>query len=323
MQRGNAGVHLSAVLIAAAPAAFAQSYPVKPVRIIVPFAAGGGSDTVARLIAPEMARVLGQQVIVENRTGANGIIGADAVAKAAPDGYTLLVTEIVGLTIRPSLIRSVPYDPAKDFTGVAMVAYGANVLVAHPSLPVRTTKELIALARARPGELNFSVPGFGSGAHLAGVELEQLARVRWAYIPYKGGAPAIQELVGGQVDFGVNSMFSSFPHVKAGRLRLLAVASGQRHPQLPEVPTLAETIPGHESGSRQGILGPAGLVREIAATWNAEIGRLNASPVMRDRLMAFGASPETMTTAELQRFLVTEKERWARVVQTAGIKGEP
>lgn len=318
---------LRLLMIAAATSvaatAAAQTYPSKLIRIIVPFAPGGGSDTVARLIAPELTKAWGQQIIVENRTGANGIIGADAVAKAPPDGYTLLMTEVVGLTIRPSLIRNMPYDPAKDFSGVAMVAYGANVLVTHPSLPVRTTKELIALARARPGQLNFSVPGFGSAAHLAGVELEQLSGVKWAYIPYKGGAPAIQELIGGQVDFGVNGMLSTYPHVKSGRLRLIAVASRTRHPQAPDVPTLAETIPGHESASHQGLLGPANMPREIAVKWNAEIARLNAMPSMRERLAGFGATPENMTADEMQRFLVTEKARWARVVQAAGLKADP
>lgn len=316
--------HASAALwlcVVAAPAA-AQPYPMKPMRLIVPHAAGGGSDTVARLIAPEVAKTFGQQVIVENRVGAGGLIGSEFVARAAADGYTLLVNEVGGMLIRLGAHAKPPLDPLKDLTAVGMVAYGANAVVTHPSIPVRGMKELIALAKARPGQLNFAVPGIGSVAHLAGVELEQLARVRWTYIPYKGGAPAIVDVIAGQADFGVNGMFSVFPHWKSGRLRILAVASRERHPAAPELPTLAETIGGSASGSWQGVLAPAGVPRDIVTRWNSEIARVIATPAMRDKLAAFGAVPERMTPESMQSLLAAEYARWAGIVQRGRIKLE-
>ena len=300
----------------------AQTYPAKPIRLIVPFAAGGGSDTVARLLGAELSKAWGQQVIVDNRVGAGGIIGADFVAKAAPDGYTLLATEVGGLVIRAALNLKPGFDPVRDFAAVAMGAYGANVLVVHPSIPVKTVKELIALAKARPGQLNFAAPGIGSVAHLAGVELEQMAGVRWTYIPYKGGGPAIQDLIGGHADFAVNGLLATLPHVKTGRLRALAVASREQHPALPELPTIAATIPGHESGSWQGILAPAGMPRDLIAKWNAEIARIHATTEMHDKLATFGALPGTMTSERMQQFVAAEKTRWSRIVETAGIKPE-
>lgn len=316
--------HASAALwlcVIAAPAA-AQPYPMKPMRLIVPHAAGGGSDTVARLIAPEVAKAFGQQVIVENRVGAGGLIGSEFVARAAPDGYTLLVNEVGGMLIRLGAYAKPPLDPLKDLTAVGMVAYGANAVVAHLSVPVRGMKELITLAKARPGQLNFAVPGMGSVAHLAGVELEQLAGVRWTYIPYKGGAPAIVDVIAGQADFGVNGMFSAFPHWKSGRLRILAVASRERHPAAPELPTLAETIGGGASGSWQGVLAPAGVPRDIVTRWNSEIARVIATPAMRDKLAAFGAVPERMTPEAMQPFLAADYARWAGIVQRGRIKLE-
>jgi tripartite-type tricarboxylate transporter receptor subunit TctC len=298
----------------------AQSYPVKTVRIIVPQAAGGGSDTVARLLAAELTKAWGQQVIVDNRVGAGGIIGSEQVARAAADGYTLLVNEVGGMLIRLSAHAKLPFDALKDLTAVGMVAYGANAVVTHPSIPVRSMKELFALAKARPGQLNFAVPGMGSVAHLAGVELEQLAGVQWTYIPYKGGAPAIVDVVAGQADFGVNGMFSVFPHWKSGRLRILAVASRERHPSAPDLPTLAETIGGSPSGSWQGVLAPAGVPRDTLARWNSEIARINATPAMREKLAAFGAVAESMTPEQMQQFMAAERTRWARLVREARIK---
>lgn len=304
----------------AAGSAAAQSYPQKTVRIVVPHAAGGGSDTVARLLAAELSKAWGQQVIVDNRAGAGGIIGSEQVARATADGYTLLVNEVGGMLIRLNAHAKLPFDALKDLTAVGMVAYGANAVVTHPSIPVRSMKELFALAKARPGSLNFAVPGMGSVAHLAGVELEQRAGVRWTYIPYKGGEPAIVDVVSGQADFGVNGMFSVFPHWKSGRLRILAVASRERHPSAPELPTLAETIGGSPSGSWQGVLVPAGVPRDILARWNSEIARINATPAMREKLAAFGAVAQSMTPEHMQQFLSDERARWARIVREARIK---
>jgi tripartite-type tricarboxylate transporter receptor subunit TctC len=322
MTRRLAGPLALVAALGFAGSAGAQGYPTRTIRIIVPQAAGGGSDTVARLLAAELTKAWGQQVIVENRVGAGGIIGSEVAARAAPDGYTLLVNELGGMMIRLSLHAKLPFDPLKDFTAVGMIAYGANVLVTHPSIPVRSVKELLALARSRPGALNFAVPGVGSVAHLAGVEIEQAAGVRWTYIPYKGGGPAIQDLIGGQADFGINGMLATYPHVRSGRLRILAVASRARHPAVPDVPTISETLPGSESGSWQGVLAPAGVPAEIVARWNAEITRMNATATMKERLATFGAVPGNMSTGEMQSFLATERTRWARIVKQADLKPE-
>jgi tripartite-type tricarboxylate transporter receptor subunit TctC len=312
---------ICAAALALAVPAHAQTaapYPVKPVRVIVPFAAG--ADTVARLLGAELTKAWGQQIVVENRAGAGGIIGAELVSRAPADGYTLMVIEIGGLTIRSSLYRNLPFDLLKDFAAVGVVAYGANVLVTHPSVPVRSVRDLIALARARPGQVNFAVPDVGSVAHLAAVELEQTAGVKFSYIPYKGGGPALLDLIGGQVDFSINGLLVTLPHVKSGRLRPLAVATKARHPALPEVPTLGETVPGHESGSRQSVLAPAGVPRDIVNRWNAEIARINATPAMQSRLAALGALPETVSPEEFQKFIAVEKARWARIIQKGQIK---
>lgn len=315
-------VRVSGVLVAGASAAvFAQAYPAKPVRLIVPFAAGGGSDVVARLVGAELSKAWGQQIVVENRAGAGGIIGAEHVLRSPPDGYTMLLMEIGGLAIRSTLYK-LPFDLLKDFTGVAVVAYGPNVLVTHPSVPARSVRDLIALAKARPGQLNFAIPGVGSVAHLAGVELEQTVGVKWSYIPYKGGGPAIVDLIGGQVDFSVNGVLATLPHIKSGKLRAIAVATKEPHPALPGVPTISETVPGHESGSRQSVLASASVPQEIIAKWNAEIMRINAQPVMRERLAAMGALPEFKTQAEFQQLIAVERRRWASIIEKGQIKGD-
>jgi len=301
---------------------YSQVYPSKNVRLVVPFAAGGGSDTVARLIATELTKNWGQQILVDNRPGANGMIATEFVAKSPADGYTLLVTEVGGLVIRTVMIQKLGFDFARDFGAVAMGAYGANVVVVHPSIPAKSTRELIALAKARPGQLNFAAPGIGSVAHLAGVEIEQQLGVRWTYIPFKGGAPAIVDLVGGHADFGVAGLLTATPHLKSGRLRGLAVASRERHPGFPELPTLTEGGVPHVSGSWQGLLAPAGVPRDIVAKWNAEVERLNATPAMRERYASFGAVAGTMKAEQMQTFLVSERARWASVVSKAQIKAE-
>jgi tripartite-type tricarboxylate transporter receptor subunit TctC len=310
----------AALLALSTMPASAQPYPVKTVRIVVPQAAGGGSDTAARLLASELARAWGQQVIVDNRVGAGGLIGSEHVARATPDGYTMLVNEMGGMLIRLLAHPKLPFDPLRDLTPVGMLAYGANAVVAHPSIPVRNLRDLFALAKARPGQLNFAVPGMGSVAHLAGVELERLAGVRWTYIPYKGGAPAIVDVVSGQADFGVNGMFAVFPHWRSGRLRVLAVASRDRHPAAPELTTLGESVGGSPSGSWQGVLAPAGVPRDIIARWNSEVARINATTGMREKLAAFGAVAESMTPEQMQQFLASERTRWARIVREAGIR---
>ena len=313
-------VRLSGVLLAgAATAVCAQTYPSKPVRLIVPFAPGGGSDVVARLIGAELPKVWGQQILVENRAGAGGIIGAEHVLRSPPDGYTMLLVEIGGLTIR-SLLYKLPFDLLKDFAGVAVVAYGPNVLITHPSVPARSVADLIALAKARPGQLNFAIPGEGSVAHLAGVELEQTAGMRVSYIPYKGGGPALVDLIGGRVDFSFNGVLASLPQIKSGKLRAIAVATREPHTALPGVPTLSETVPGHESGSRQSVLASAAVPRDIIARWNAEILRMNAQPAMKERIAELGALPEFRTPAEFQQQIAADRQRWAAIIEKGQVK---
>src|SRR5436305_7578833 len=269
-----------ALVIATAPAlAGADSYPTKPIHIIVPYPAGGTHDILARTIGQRLSESLGQPVIVENKPGANGNVGADLVAKASADGYTLLLADIGALVISPSVYPTLPFDPVKDFAPVTMVAYSPHILVVHPSVPAASVKELMSLAKSKPGKLNFAISGVGGAPHLAGVEFAQRTGVKWEYIPYKGGAQAIADVAGGQADVTLNGMLATYPLVKGGRLKLLAVSSGKRMSAIPEVPTLAESgLPGFETGSWQGVVAPQGTPREIVARLNAEIGRILATP---------------------------------------------
>lgn len=298
----------------------AQTYPAKPIRLVVPFAASGGSDVVARMIGAELTKAWGQPIVVENRAGAGGIIGAEHVFRSAPDGYTMLLLEVGGLTIR-SILNKLPFDLLNDFKGVAVVAYGPNVLITKPGLPVSSVAELIALAKARPGQLNFAIPGAGSVAHLAGVELEQSSGSKFTYVSYKGGGPAIVDLMGGQVDFSVNGLLASLPHIKSGKVKVLAVATKEPHPALPGVPTISQTLPGHESGSRQAVLAHASVPPEVIAKWNADIQRITAQPEMKERLAALGAVPEFLSPAEFQKLIAAERKRWAAIIEKGQIKG--
>src|SRR5215475_399115 len=238
----------AAVLAVSLPA-FAQ-YPGKPIRIVVPFAAGGTSDILARAIGPRLTEAWGQPVIVENRTGANGDVGAEFVAKSAPDGYTMLLSDVGALAINPSVYPDMPFDPARDFSPIVMVSYSPHVLAVHPSLPVKDVKELIAYAKANPGKMNFANSGTGGAPHLAGVEFAQRTGVQWAYIPYKGGSAAVIDVIAGNANVLFNGMLATYPSVKGGKLKGLAVSSAQRVPSAPELPTVAESgLPGFETGS--------------------------------------------------------------------------
>ena len=298
----------------------AQNYPSKTVRIIVPYVPGGTSDILSRLLSPKLAEVFGQTVIVDNRPGANGNIGADLVAKSAPDGHTVLLADLGALSISPSVYK-LSFDPVKDFAPVTMVTYSPHLLVVHPSVPVKTVKELVALGKT--GKLNFGVSGMGGAPHLAGVAFEAQTGVKWTYIPYKGGADAIIGLASGQVDAIFNGMLATYPHVKSGRLKLIAVSSAKRVAAIPDVPTVAEAgLKDFETGSWQGVVAAAGTPREVVARLNSEISRILNTPEMKGNLAKLGTDVYTMTPEQLGNWLKSEIDKWAKVVKAANVKLE-
>jgi tripartite-type tricarboxylate transporter receptor subunit TctC len=306
-----------------AGAAPAQQYPGKPIRLIVPYAAGGTSDILARQIGPKLTEAWGQPVIVENRTGANGNVGADFVAKSAPDGYTLLITDLGGLVISASVYPALPFNPSKDFSPVVMVSYSPHVLAVHTSVPANNVKELIELAKAQPGKLNFAVSGIGGAPQLAGIEFAQRAGVKWTYIPYKGGSDAVAAVAAGQANVLFNGMLATWPTVQGGRLRALAISSAQRVPTAPDTPTVAEQgMPGFETGSFQGVVGPAGIPRDTVARLNGELIKVLNSAEMKERFAKQGTEVRTGTPESLAQWLRTEQARWAKVVKESGEKFE-
>ena len=310
----------TAVLAASLPAQ--AQYPSKPIRIVVPFAAGGTSDILARAIGPRITAAWSQPVVVENRAGANGNVGADFVAKSAPDGYTMLLSDVGALSINPSVYSNMPFDPAKDFSPIVMVSYSPHVLAVHPSVPVSTVKELIAYAKAHPGKMNFANSGTGGAPHLAGVEFAARTGVQWAYIPYKGGSAAVTDVIAGNANVLFNGMLATYPSVQAGRLKGLAVSSAQRVPSAPELPTVAETLPGFETGSYQGLLAAAGTPRDIVGKLNAELTRILNTADMKAFLAKQGTEVRAGTPEALGEFIKSEKARWAKVVKEAGIKAD-
>jgi tripartite-type tricarboxylate transporter receptor subunit TctC len=316
----RAGV-AATLLVLAATVAQAQPYPTKAIRIIVPYPAGGTSDILARSVGQKLTEAWGQPVVVENKPGANGNVGAEMVAKSAPDGYTLLLADIGSLAISPSVYPTLPFDPVKDFAPVTMVAYSPHILVVHPSVPVSSVSELVAMAKAKPGKLNFAISGLGGAPHLAGVDFALRTGIDWVYIPYKGGAQAIADVAGGQADVTLNGMLATYPLVKGDKLKLLAVSSAKRMSAIPDVPTIAESgVPGFESGSWQGVIAPAGTPREIVAKLNSEIVRIVSMPEMRDNLSKQGAEVRTSAPAEFATFIRDEKAKWAKVVKDANVK---
>lgn len=310
-------------LVVAAGAAFAQAYPTKPIRIIVPFAAGGTSDILARAIGPKLTAAWGQPVVIENKTGANGNVGAEFVVRSAPDGYTMLLSDVGALAISPSVYPSLPFDPIKDFAPVIMISYSPHVLAVHPSVPANSIKELIAFAKANPGKLNFANSGTGGAPHLAGVDFAQRADIKWTYIQYKGGSAATTDVVAGVSNVLFNGMLATYPSVKGGRLRGLAVTSAERAASAPDLPTVAESgMPGFVTGSYQGLLAAAGTPREVVAKLNAELSRALSTPEIKDMLAKQGTEVRAGTPEALGTFIAAEKARWATVVRDAGIKAD-
>src|SRR6202171_2150831 len=298
---------------------FAQAWPVKPMRIIVPYPAGGTSDILARTLGQKLSEMWGQAIIVENKPGANGNVGADFIVKAPPDGYTLLLCDVGALAISPSVYTSLGFDPNKDFAPVTMVAYSPHILAVNPEVPVKSVKELIDLAKAKPGKLNYAASSVASAPHLAGVDFASRVGITGADIPYKGGAQAITDVIGGQADVLFNGMLATYPHVKSGKLRILAVSSANRMSAIPDVPTVAESgVPGFETGSWQGVLAPAGTPREVVARINADFIRVLSIPEIREKLEAQGAEVRTNTPEAFAAFQRDETARWAKVVSATG-----
>ena len=298
-----------------------QGYPVRPIRIIVPNTAGSATDGVTRIIAQRLTETLGQQTVVDNRAGASGIIGHEITKNAAPDGYTVLASTSAGLVLNPLLIK-VPYDPHRDFTPISLLVISPQMLVSHTGLPARNIEELVALARARPGQLNCASPGFGTSNHLGCEMLKTMTSVNFLHVPYKGTAPAINDVVGGQVQFMFNSMPAVYPLAKAGKLRALAHGGTQRSPAAPEVPTVAETIPGFQCITWYALVGPRGIPPAIVNRLHAEVVKMFADAPFAQRIIDQGQEPQASTPAELTAYLRAESTRWSEVIKRAGLKLE-
>ena len=318
---------LSLAGIAAAAATFAsgaiaQSYPAKPIRIVVPYAPGGAVDIIARATAQELTKRVGQQIIVDNRTGAGGNIGSDTVAKAPPDGYTLLMASPAN-TINPSLYTNMPYDPSRDLIPIALIGSVPSVLVANPSLPVQGIKQLIALAKAKPGALTYGSGGSGSTEHLAGEMFKSFAGIDLLHVPYKGGAQVMIDLMGGQVALMFSNQLGVLPHIKAGKLKPLGVASAGRSTVLPDVPTFAEAgFPDFKVSVWWGVMGPAGMPKDVVNQLNREIVAGLASPEMKERLQTMSAQPIGGTPDQFAAFFAAETKRWAPIVKASGAKAD-
>jgi len=314
-------VLLIAALAGAAGAA-AQNYPARPVRLIVPSSPGGGTDISARIIAPRLSEYLGQQVVVENRPGAGTMIGGEVVARSAPDGYTLLMG-ISTLAINPAIYRKVPYDALRDFAPVSQAVALPNVLVAHPSLPVKTVKELVAFARARPGQINFASAGLGTSPHLSMELFLSMTGLKMVHVPYKGSGPGVTDLVAGHVPLMMPNMLSALPHIKSGRLRALGVTSAKRASRASDIPTIAEAgVPGYEAVQWYGVLAPAGTPRPIITRLHAEAVRVLQQPDIRERFLSDGAEAVGSSPEEFAAFIRAETAKWAKVIKDAGLRPE-
>lgn len=298
----------------------AQGYPNKLVRIVVPFPPGGPVDVVTRIVAPKLGEILGQLVVVENRSGASGTIGTGIVAKSAPDGYMLILGTTTTLTVAPRLYRDLPYDPVKDLQPVSRLAVIPSVLVVHPSVPVGSVRELIALARAQPGKLLFGSAGAGTSQHLAVELFKHMAGIDLLHVPYKGGAPAMADLLGGQIALTIEPLNTALPQVRPGKLKGLAVTTLARIPALPDLPPVADTLPGYESTLWFSLLGPAGMPRDIVNLLHAAIVKTVRAPEVRDRLAVQGADPIGDSVEEFAEAIRRDSVKWAELVKKMGLK---
>jgi tripartite-type tricarboxylate transporter receptor subunit TctC len=314
---------LAAALCCAAPAAHAQAYPSKPIRLVVPFPPGGSADILGRALGQKLSEGLGQPVLVENRPGAGTAIAAEAVAKSAGDGYTLMLGTVSSHAINPALNPKLPFDPVRDFVPVSLVASIPFALLVHPSVPVKDVRELVDYARRQPGKLDYSSAGNGTSNHLAAELFEAMTRTHMVHIPYRGSAPALQDLIAGRVALMFDLVLTAAPHVKSGAVRGLAVTGDKRSGVLPELPTVAESgVPGYEVSAWFGVFAPAGTPRAVVDRLNAEIGRALAAPDLRQRLVSQGADPVTSSPDQFAAYLKTEIAKWAKVVKDAGVQPE-
>jgi tripartite-type tricarboxylate transporter receptor subunit TctC len=323
MASGCWRLFLAAMVLVAASYAVAQDYPSKPVRLIVPFPPGGAVDLYARVVQNPLSEILGQPVVIDNKVGASGMIGAEYVAKSPPDGYTLLLGNIAALAINVGIYSKMPYDPVKDFTPIMHTVDVNYALVVHPSVTARTVPELIAYAKANPGKLAYGSAGSGSLPHLATELLKSHTRTEILHVPYKGGGPMVADLLGGTVQFVIADQANLMPHVKSGRLRALAVASPKRSPIYPDLPTIAESgLAGYEAVAWNGLVGPAGLPPDIVKRLNEAFAKVMAMPNVRERLIGAGLDPVDDKPQEFGRFISTEITKWGKIAKDVGAKAD-
>ncbi len=308
------------LMLVISASAFAQAYPAKPIKIVVPFPAGGIADLYGRVIGARLSDGWGQPVVVENRTGAGGNLGADAVAKSAPDGYTLVMGTFGTHAVNVSLFSSMPYDPVRDFTPIVLVLEAEGLLVVHPSVPAQSVLDLIAYARAHPGRLTFASAGMGTASHLAGELFKSMARVEMTHVPYKGNVPAITDLLAGQTSLLFGTMPTVLPHAKGGKLRALATIGSVRSAAAPELPIVAEALPGFEVNNWIGLFGPAGTPIDIVRRWNVEVNKIMQGADIKQRLVTEGARFAPNKPEEFGAFVQSEIAKWAPVVKASGAR---
>ena len=309
------------VLAAFSAAVCAQTYPTKPIRMVLTYTPGGNTDLVGRAVAQKLSESLGQPIVVDNRGGGGGVLGTLIATQAAADGYTIMLGTSAGMVIQPLLSAKLPYDAVRDLAPVSMVMILPQLLVTNPQLPAKTIRELIALAKARPGFLNAGSSGVGTPNHLGTELFKALAGVNIVHVPYRGGAPALTDLIGDQVQMVISSVPAVLPHIKAGRLNALGVGSAKRSPALPNIPTIAEAgVPGYEYTTWHGIFVPARTPEAVIARLNAEIVRILATPEINQRFVSQGGDPVSSTPAELRRYMAEESARWEKTIKTAGIR---
>ena len=319
MKRVNRNVLLLVAFALWAVGASAQPYPNRPIKLIVADSAGGAPDQLARLVAQKLSDSLGQPVVVDNRAGAGGVLGAELVAKSAPDGYTLLLTTTAIYAILPNLRKNLPYDPVKDFLPISRIATASNVLVVNNALPANNIGELIKLAKEKPGALNYASAGVGTPAHLAGEMLNLLADIKVVHVPYKGAAPALTDVIAGNAQYIITSPIAAGAHMNGGRVRALATTGAERNPSLPDLPTIAETVPGYEITQTWGIVAPAGTPPEVARRLNTEIVKVMSQPDVKERVLATGSTPAGDSPAAFEAFMAKERQRLGDVTAKRGI----